>query len=179
MKNSERILYVFIIGFQCALILASLLINQKGDDRGGRKILEKRLFSFNGKERTGEKNLVHFTAYSRKMYVFLVLSSNCRHCEMYIDNVHELETKLAEMKNVEAILLLNEEDERIVRNAPSFRTLHVADEDLFQFGTETPSLLVVNGKGEILFKQIGYSQDLFKHSLKVIKQNTEKRSKKL
>jgi len=176
MKKFERSFYIAIIGVQFALIIFSFVTSQKAKQTTAAKTAPQRFSSFYGQEKTGEKNLVHFTPYSGKRYIFLLLASDCHYCEDYIQNLGILETREETENDIEVIVLLTEPDERISQQAPSLRTLQISPDDMFQFGMQTPAILIVNGKGDLLLKRLGYKTGLFEQTLENARQMLKKKS---
>ena len=137
-----------------------------------------RLYSFWGENKTGEKKLVLFTAYSKKYYIFVKFSPDCDHCTKFIDEYIAFFLNMDYDKDI-TLFLLAEEPTSIVRDVSPIKLLKVPFADLFQFGTEIPTLIAVNGKGEVLLKRVGYYDNIFEDALETIGKNKFRKSKKI
>jgi len=161
MKKTERVLYLAIIIFQCILICFSFVMYQKQKEQLKKSTNDLRLYSFPGIDANGEKRLVHFTAYSGKYYLFLILSANCGHCIEFQKRAEFLFSMFKENNAVEIIILMAEPNAEIAQAFPTATILKVDHDDLIQFGTDTPAVYAVNGQGQILIGRIGYREGLF------------------
>jgi len=120
-----------------------------------------RLFSFFGINRNGEKELIHFTNYSNiGTRVFITVSSDCKHCEVFLDNLYKLYGLLDNKKQFVYILTTDSINRVPSRNIP-FKVLEISNDDMFQFGTETPKVVITAGNGDIVYQEIGYSEKIF------------------
>ena len=120
-----------------------------------------RVFSFMGLNSEGEKEYINFTLYNENYYLFLVVTPGCIHCTELLRNLNDEWEVLRKFEHLQLFVLspINP-DSKDYRSLPYFRFLSVAERDLFQFGIEVPVFYFVNGRGDILFKQSGYSNKL-------------------
>ena len=182
MEMKERVFYVGLIIIQFALIF--FVLNQT---RGSSKDIDARrnfqfspiatsghLYSFDGVNRTGNTEHVGFTAYSDKMYLFLVVSDECSHCTSFLE---EFSSDLDEMPLDQAVKLLAVTSGNLEHFVQYFNVpfLRISEDDIQQFGDQVPAVFLVNGQGNIVFHSIGYRKHLLENiATAILKSKTRK-----
>jgi hypothetical protein len=185
MNKLERIYYFSIIVAEVIIIVIlgirlSSLKKHKIEKMHDRPILSTKgvnfLYSFKGENTMGEEELIHFTAYSNKFYIFVKFSSGCHHCDEFIDEFMSFFVNRNIDKDIN-LVLLTEEPVNEFNDIPKIKWLRLSFDDIFQFGTEVPAIIAANGTGEILLKRVGYYEGIFEGFLEAIKNNKYKKSK--
>lgn len=184
MKNIERVFYVVIILIQFFLIFyitkkASNLKKQENEHLSEmiQDIRGKNIFSFFGTNAEGGKIPIIFNAYSSQIYIFLNISEGCAHCDEFLFKLKEF---LMDKIINEKIKFIVVSSSRIVKiDSNQVMSLELSSEDCLQFGLDTPSVFATNGKGEILFHDIGYRDGLFDYVLKLVQDRILKKSEKI
>jgi len=136
------------------------------------------LSTFIGETANGKEEWIQFTAYSPKLYLFATISRNCQSCEIFLGKWNRFFKNNRTEMNIHPILLT---DESIKNFNTAFVTevLKISRDDMVQFGFDMPSIFAVNGKGEILFMQPGYSEGVSEVALKEILKNKNKKSREI
>lgn len=187
MKKFERLYYFAIILIEVFLIiflnikLAKCKRFQYFDNHAPGQVKTDggyRLYSFWAENTSGEKELVQFTSYTNKFYLFGVFSNHCEHCAEFIDEFASFFLNLNLDKDIQLVLLTRDPIDQYKRYS-SFRFLKLSLNDILQFGMDVPAIMVVNGKGEVILKGIGYQKGMFEESLEVIKRYKNRNGKKL
>lgn len=186
MKKFERLYYFAIILIEVFLIIFLSIklakcksfwyVNNQGPGQIKADGID-RLYSFWAENNLGEKELIQFTAYSTRFYIFGVFSSQCEYCDKYIDEMASFFINMELDRDIELVLLTRDRIDRYKRYSP-LKFLKLSFDDIVQFGMGVPAIMAVNGKGEILLKGIGYQSGMFEESLEAIKLNKYKKSKK-
>ena len=193
MKKYERIFYFLVIVVEFILIL--LFYSALSDTRTALKkeiTLNKRIspiiFSFNGLEENEKRNKteefyppsIHFSAYSSNYYLFITFSPGCPQClEMLDDFKLYFPTRKIDLDTFIYLLSVEEAPNVDNENNRSVFCMQIDHQDMVQFGNMTPSVFAVNGQGEILFRQIGYSTGVFDKALYAIQQNKNKNTRSI
>ena len=187
MKKFERLYYFAIILIEvCLIIFLSIKLTKyknfqyfNNSAPGHNKIVGlDRLYSFWAENILGEKELIQFTAYSARFYIFGVFSNQCPHCEVFINEFASFFINMNLDNDIELVLLTRDPIDQYKRYSP-LKFLKLSLNDIFQFGMEVPAMMVVNGKGEVLLKGIGYRSGMFEKLLDAVNRNKNRVSKKI
>ena len=167
MEIKERVFYVGLIIIQFILIF--FILNQTREsskDMNARLnfqfspiAVSGRLYSFDGGNRTGKAEHVRFTAYSDKMYLFLVVSDECSHCTSFLE---DFSSDLDETPLGQAVRLLAVTSGNLghFMQYPNIPFVRISEDDIQQFGDQVPAVFLVNGQGNVLFHAVGYRNNL-------------------
>jgi thioredoxin-related protein len=175
MSKFERVFYVVVILAMFALVILFQIRLKESRHRldvTGQfsQVQSRHVYSFEGELPDGEKSFVHFTAYSSRYYIFLNSSNDCPHCLSMLQHLQTFNPgdKLPEHTS---IYLIAEEfiDPMPPVDSP-VKLLKISFEDHFQFGQETPSVTVVDGRGNLIFRWKGYSPEIFMQAIKTIRE---------
>lgn len=179
MSRLERILYFIVILAMFALVILFRFrlkeIRQQGES-GLQKSAphSQRLFSFEGESPAGEKNFVHFTAYSPNYYIILNTSAGCPHCLSMLQDLQTYHPGNTLPENVFIFLITSDDfPDPLPPNDSPIKVLKVSYDDWIQFGIETPSGRVANGKGDIIARWEGYSPEVPDTALQAIQQHMD------
>jgi hypothetical protein len=184
MTRFEKIFFFSIITIEFILLLIlNSQLNKCRQNQDFEQVLISEnqravLSSFFGESITGEKELIHFTSYSTNFFIFVSYSNNCGGCDLFLKKMQNYFLKKVIDKDIRLILVTSD-DSKSAGLTGNFEHLKVLHEDSIQFGLETPSIFAVNGKGEILFKQIGYSDGVFDTALETINKSKYKKSRSI
>jgi thioredoxin-related protein len=185
-EMKERVFYVGLVIVQFFLIF--FVLNQtrvRSKDMSARLSFESipvsiagRLYSFDGINWTGTVENVGFTAYSDNMYLFLVASDECSHCNSFLENFSE---DLNEMPLDQAVKLLAVTSGNLEHfiQYPKIPLLRISEDDIQQFGGEVPAVFLVNGQGNILFRSVGYRKNLLENIATAILKSKTRNSETL
>lgn len=179
----ERLIYAVVMISQCLIIifLATTSHSKKNIPQVSQAPgTTQQLYSFWGRVSADEKRLIQFSAYAKQSYIFVILSSQCLPCEEFLnhssDIISTLTLKRGTEEFVEIIILVQDSLAAIQSRRPGCTVMELSSDDIFQFGQETPIILAVNGKGQILSRHVGYKEGIFNDALYVLKESTKKRS---
>lgn len=176
MSKFERVFYVFVILAMFALVILFQLRlretrKQEKMNVQHSAIQEQRLFSFGGESPTGEKDLVHFTAYSPNYYIILNTSTDCSHCLSMLQDLKAFNPENKLLENICIYLITTDEfPEQLPPGDSQIKTLKLSFDDWYQFGMETPSGIIANGKGDVIAHWKGYSPTVLDRALQKIQQ---------
>ena len=182
MKKWERLFYLvaIVIEFSIILILSLLLKNIRERElnypHNHYLSSQMQLMSFWAIDLSGEKQLIHFTEYSTDYYLITFISNDCHNCIDFQKKFYEYIKKKHMDKNLR-ILMLSTDHLDFVQNNDYH--LKISFEDSIQFGTETPALFVVNGKGNVLFMNTGYYESLFNDAFSAFEEAKIHKSKSI
>jgi hypothetical protein len=126
----------------------------------------RRLFSFFAHDAAGNRQFIHFTAYSPDVYVFLVVSPQCGHCRRFVNEA--MTFFQGTVRPGRHVVLITENLSKIPEPWRFTTCLQVGRGDLLQFGDATPALVAVNGRGDIVFRGAGYYNGIFEDLSKKI-----------
>jgi len=177
----EKIFFISVISIEFCLIIFLVLqwreckrnVNIKQFPPMDQQITI--LSSFQGTNKTGEKEWIHFTSYSPKFYILGVVSSTCPSCESFIEKWNQFFSHGPIGNDIYSVLLTEESFESF-KNDSIKNGLIVSRDDIMQFGFNFPSLFVVNGRGAILFNSTGYADGLFEEVSEIIFKNKYRKS---
>ncbi len=184
MKNGERIFYFVLLcilaAFTVFLLFKMKQVKSMYNLVPKGEVVNNRLFSFNGTQNSGASRFFHFTAYSGEYYLFAVVSNECGHCPAFIENLqrdidhHQLDKEIG-------VHFLSADDIDGTGKGEQWdnRFFKVNNEDIFQFGISKPSLVLTNGRGDVLFRGRGYKENMVPMILDIYKKNRFRKSEKL
>jgi thioredoxin-related protein len=184
MSKFERVFYVVVILAMFALVI---LFHIRLRESSHRLDVEKQLpqdqpphiFSFEGELPDGDKTFVHFTAYSPKYYIFMNSSDDCPHCQSMLQELQTFRPEETLPENIFIYLIAEEFPGPLPPKESQAGTLKVSFEDLYQFGSETPSVSVVDGRGNIIARWKGFSIKILKQAILTIRAERNASSKSL
>jgi len=174
MTAKERIFYFIIIIVQfvlMALLFTRLLDFKKKSETQKRDMppLPRAFYSFDVESKDGTQNQVRFTAYSPHYYILVSVSPGCPSCQNLLDDFSAYFSNFKPQEGILVYLLSSETIPAIdIPDNPSIRAGKITFEDGIQFGPQVPSIFAVNGKGEILALQMGYSPGIFPKMIDII-----------
>jgi len=181
----ERVFYVVVILGMFALVI--LFQARLRETRS--KIMEEdshlsqqqmqHIFSFEAESPEGKKSLVHFTAYSPNYYIFLNTSTNCPHCRAMLQDLQTFKPEKELPENMFVYLVSEEFPEPLPPVNSPVKSLKISFDDRFQLGGETPSGIVVNGKGEIIAHWKGYSRDMLEQGIQAVRDYNNSNTKSI
>lgn len=185
MSKFERIFYVVVILAMLALVilfyLRSMDTRQLENKNARNSSLQgQRLFSFKGESPTGEKTFIHFTAYSPKYYIILSSSAECPHCLSMIQDMQSFNPGHKLLENVFIYLITTDEfPDPLPPKISQIKALKVSFNDWYQFGMETPSGKILNGKGDVIAHWNGYTPEVLDNALQAIQNHKNTNTKSI
>jgi len=164
-ERSERYIYFAIIALMFGLLIISRFVlpncgENHDQDFLGNSQKNGGLNSFFTLDASGNRELIHFNAYSPNYYVFLIVSPQCRFCEEFMDEARLFYQGSDEIEQVK-VVILTAELSAIPEQWRFKKCLQVSRDDLMQFGDATPILIATNGRGEIVFRHFGFYNGIF------------------
>jgi len=184
MSKFERIFYVVVILAMFALVIlfqlrlretrSKMTVNAQSQQNQVHQI-----FSFKGESSEGEKSFVHFTAYSPNYYIFLNTSTDCSHCLSMLQELQDFKPEGNLPENLYIYLIAEELPAPLPPKGSPTRTLKVSFEDLFQFGSVTPSVTAVDGRGNVINQWKGFSREILKQAIQAIREDSNANSRSI
>ncbi len=166
MNNRERLFYITLLLIQAFFVIH---IYRKANNVIFREINFKStgkpfVYSFKGKL-DGQEIEVLFTAYNPNWYLFLIVSPECPHCKNLLNFFQENFSNFPFSK-ADSLQIFVLSSREIKKEKNSLPLILIKEKDIAQFGYKFPSIYLVNGKGEILFKTSGFADnERFKQAL--------------
>ena len=170
MEMKERLFYVGLLLIEFVLILFVLYhvrnrpntMENATSPGFGKAPSYNRLYSFDGVNQIGTEEHVRFSAYADQMYLFVVVSSECSHCSLFLDQFSQ-DLQQSPLQQAVQVIALTSNNLTHFAKYNDFHFLRTSFDDLQQFGKSVPSVFLVDGQGNVLFTAVGYRSDLLKH----------------
>ncbi len=160
-RNKERIFFIFVV------LIEFLIINifywivipniknryKKHTSKIERQSVFQRFFSFYAKDRNGNKILFRFNNYSNDYYMFLYFSKECSHCKKAISDLENYIREKQFEKKIPKNLHVYGIGEEFLPEVSDLKSLILEREDAFQFGFTFPTIVILNCRGDLLYKK--------------------------